>query len=145
MRRRLAPSAARIAISAGAAGRLGQQQVRQVHARDEQQEADGAQQHPQRAPRGVACHGFAHRGDAGAHATARLGVPVRERLCHPLQVGASGLERHAAFQPSQSEQLPAPTLRIGGSHQGTEDVRPVEEGRAGRQDTDDLMRHAIRA
>ena len=42
---------------ARAAGRLGQQQVRQVDARDEQQEPDGAEQHPERAARVVAGDG----------------------------------------------------------------------------------------
>ena len=100
MRTRSAPSARRTAISRRRAGRARQQQIRDVHAGDEQHEPDGAQQHQQRPPSRRADLLFLERNRVDALAAIRSWIGLLETLREPIERAARLRERHPGLQPA---------------------------------------------
>ena len=127
----------------GSARGLGQEQVREIDAGDEQQRTDRAEQDPERPPRVVAGYHLADRRETSTHAAVRLWIPLGKNPRDPLQIGARTFEGDTRLDAADADQLPASTLRVRLSHQRAEDLWPVEIRRAGRQHADHLVRHAI--
>ena len=99
MRTRSAPSARRTAISLLRRGRARQQQIRDVHAGDEQHEPDRAEQHQQGPPSRLADLLFLQRDRVDALAAIRFGDSVCwRRFASAIQRAARLRDRHPGLQ-----------------------------------------------
>ena len=83
------------------AGRAREQQIADIHARDQQHEPDRAQQHPQDRP-DITDQSFLERDERRAIASVGLGIGVGESPHHSVQIGLRLRERDARLEPANA-------------------------------------------
>ncbi len=143
-RPRPAPSATRTASSVPSRRRTREQQVRDVRARDQQHEADGAEQHEQRRSH-VAEHQVAQSDRVERQPAIRLRKPRLQLRAKPLQIVSDLLRRHAWLRAADDiEELGPPSgdaRRVEGRivADRRDQVGAIRQLCAGREDADNRV------
>ena len=112
----------------------GEQQARDVGARDEQHDADRAEQHQHPRPDAGAHDVIDERPDANPAVLVPDGVRLLDRIGHRAHLRFRLTERHVGLQSRNHLQIPDAHAEIADPLVGWDDIRHPDVGRAGGAD-----------